>query len=419
MLLNAVPEAILFSPVHREGQIVLSDSSVINLNRVLFDTGAIHANYISSKLVQKHSNLLYSKLQPCKSAVKLADNATTVVIQNSISLAVSFMDDDGHEHVATISFFVFPTDGNDMIIGLPAILSSFSKLFLLMMKAAIDDAVGGEDKNKDLSSITTSSSLLHLLQSTSSTSTSSTSVPSNDATAHGLTRSPWSNPLLEEAPENVETPLPVNFANALHFMEMSYDEAVKEFVDLIQTHVSQDFAKATPIVELLKTKGLLAFVPQNWKGINGLELLELTWLEGLPSSMKPKARPINPKLYANARKEFDRLSKYFYKPSSSPIASCLVIAPKATAPFLRFCGDYVQINKYISTGHFPIPHVMRSLEKITQFAVFLDFDLANAFHQIRLAPTTSSRLSVQTPWGQVEPTVMPEGIGPASGILQS
>eukprot|EP00969_Alexandrium_andersonii_P232336 10258410-Alexandrium_andersonii.AAC.1 len=105
MLLNAVPEAILFSPVHREGQIVLSDSSVINLNRVLFDTGAIHANYISSKLVQKHSNLLYSKLQPCKSAVKLADNATTVVIQNSISLAVSFMDDDGHEHVATISFF--------------------------------------------------------------------------------------------------------------------------------------------------------------------------------------------------------------------------------------------------------------------------------------------------------------------------
>eukprot|EP00981_Chlorochromonas_danica_P011542 scaffold4097_cov254-Ochromonas_danica.AAC.1 len=62
-------------------------------------------------------------------------------------------------------------------------------------------------------------------------------------------------------------------------MEISYDEAVKEFVDLIPTHVSQDFAKATPIVELLKTKGLLAFVPQNWKGINGLELLELTWLE--------------------------------------------------------------------------------------------------------------------------------------------
>eukprot|EP00981_Chlorochromonas_danica_P007576 scaffold1801_cov193-Ochromonas_danica.AAC.3 len=135
--------------------------------------------------------------------------------------------------------------------------------------------------------------------------------------------------------------------------------------------------------------------------------------------MKPRARPINPKLYANARKEFERLSKYFYKHSSSSIASCLVIAPKATAPFLRFCGDYVAINKYISTGHYPIPHVMRSLEKITQFAVFLDFDLANAFHQIRLAPTTSARLSVQTPWGQVEPTFMPEGIGPASGILQS
>ena len=27
-------------------------------------------------------------------------------------------------------------------------------------------------------------------------------------------------------------------------------------------------------------------------------------------------------------------------------------------------------------------------------------------------------LSIQTPWGQVEPTFMPEGIGPATGILQ-
>jgi hypothetical protein len=28
-------------------------------------------------------------------------------------------------------------------------------------------------------------------------------------------------------------------------------------------------------------------------------------------------------------------------------------------------------------------------------------------------------LSVQTPWGQVHPLFMPEGIGPASGILQA
>ena len=107
-----------------------------------------------------------------------------------------------------------------------------------------------------------------------------------------------------------------------------------------------------------------------------------------------------------------------YVPSTSPIASCLVIAPKATSPFIRFCDDYVSINKYIATGHYPIPHVQRSLEKIMQYSVFLDFDLVNSFHQFRLAELTSQRLSIQTPWGQVQPLFMPEGIGPASGILQ-
>jgi hypothetical protein len=39
---------------------------------------------------------------------------------------------------------------------------------------------------------------------------------------------------------------------------------------------------------------------------------------------------------------------------------------------------------------------------------------------IRLGwPRISERLSVQTLWGQVQPRFMPEGIGPASGILQS
>ena len=63
------------------------------------------------------------------------------------------------------------------------------------------------------------------------------------------------------------------------------------------------------------------------------------------------------KLYDNAKKEFQRLMIYMYEPSDSPIASCLVIAPKATAPFIRFCGDYVEINKYIVIGQYPIPNV--------------------------------------------------------------
>ena len=200
---------------------------------------------------------------------------------------------------------------------------------------------------------------------------------------------------------------------------MSHDQALEEFRALFEAHVAPEFASDTPIISLLQTKGVKVFVPSNWDGINGVDPLHLDWKPGLPESMKPRARPVNPKLFAAAKMEFHRLLGYFYRPSTSSIASCLVIAPKATAPFIRFCGDYVGVNKYISIGHYPtIPHVQRSLEKIQRFYIFLDFDLVNAFHQIRLHPLTAARLSVQTPWGQVEPVFMPEGVGPASGHLQ-
>ena len=35
-----------------------------------------------------------------------------------------------------------------------------------------------------------------------------------------------------------------------------------------------------------------------------------------------------------------------------------------------------------------------------------------------MAPLTRSRLSIQSIFGQVEPTFMPEGVAPASGELQ-
>ena len=70
-------------------------------------------------------------------------------------------------------------------------------------------------------------------------------------------------------------------------------------------------------------------------------------------------------------------------------------------------------------AHFPIPNVQQALNKIAGFRFFCDLDMANAYHQILLAAMTAARLSVQTPWGQVQPRFLPEGVAPASGLLQS
>jgi hypothetical protein len=44
--------------------------------------------------------------------------------------------------------------------------------------------------------------------------------------------------------------------------------------------------------------------------------------------------------------------------------------------------------------------------------------MTNAFHQMKSAEKTSERLSVVTPWGQFRPLFMPEGVAPASILLQ-
>ena len=180
-------------------------------------------------------------------------------------------------------------------------------------------------------------------------------------------------------------------------------------------------AACTPILALLRTKKAReVFVPawQEWTGINGVAPVELQYREEMPETSKARARPIQPSVVGATTKLWMRMLNYFYEKSVSPFASPIVIAPKATAPFWRICGDYRGLNKYVVVPQDVIPTVRREIEKTKGFSVFEDLDLANAFHQLKLAPYISERLSVATPWGLYRPNILPEGVGPASGILQ-
>ena len=48
------------------------------------------------------------------------------------------------------------------------------------------------------------------------------------------------------------------------------------------------------------------------------------------------------------------MNTYFYAPSTSTIACPLVVAPEATAPFIRLCGNYRPMNPYICIPQEPI-----------------------------------------------------------------
>jgi hypothetical protein len=230
---------------------------------------------------------------------------------------------------------------------------------------------------------------------------------------------PWTTQP-ETCPEESETPDPLSFnEDILHFMEMSVDEAKEEYLGLIDSHVTEEMKRTCPqVVELLHSQQAQdVFAPSVWDGML-VPPVELIIKGNLPQRMCTRARPVRRELFDTAKKEFERLRKYFYEESNSPVASPLVIAPKATAPFIRFCGDYREVNEHITIPQQPIPIVQYEITKAAKFSIYVDLDMANSFHQIPLSQEFSDILSVQTPWGLYRPKFLPEGVGPASGALQ-
>ena len=229
---------------------------------------------------------------------------------------------------------------------------------------------------------------------------------------------PWEDDLTQEAPEDASIQLPVIFEYYLnHFSEEHIKKAEIEFDSLFESHISKDFRESTNIEGLLKNYRHV-FIPYNWNGIK-MKPWHIETKENLPAEMVPKRYWINPNLLDNAKTEVERLSSYFLEKSYSSRCSPMVVAPKATTPFIRICGDYRKVNEYIKFFQAYIPNVQIELQKISKFKFFIDVDLANAFHQIPIDEESSELLSIMTPWGAYKPKFLPEGINVAPGILQS
>eukprot|EP01037_Dinobryon_pediforme_P048642 gene48642-biopygen16541 len=204
----------------------------------------------------------------------------------------------------------------------------------------------------------------------------------------------WSQGEVEESAEEEGTPMPVAFGPVLAFMETTYEDARKEYLGMLQDHVGELLAGCPEFMEILRSELCMdRFVPKEWTGIQGFPPLDLQVKEDFPPFHKVRSRPVNPRLYENAKKEFERLTGYMYRHST-------------------------WLNAYVLKTQAYIPRVQYEVEKAMGFKVFLDIDMTNSFHQFPLTEMSSQRLAIQSPWGLVEPIFLPEGVSPASGHLQ-
>jgi hypothetical protein len=123
----------------------------------------------------------------------------------------------------------------------------------------------------------------------------------------------------------------------------------------------------------------------------------------IPREIKPYRAKVPHGLEEAYKKELERLTKYLYVPSNSSTASPVVVAKKKTHPFIRLCGNYKRVNKFLRVPKYPIPDVIPELHQLIEYPLYLDCDLTNAYHQMPIAKKVSRLLSIQTPFGQFEP----------------
>ena len=383
-----VPLSKYYSVAHTSG-VIKVDNDTISVQNILLDTGATDSSYVSPVFLKKYSEQLSKyKYSIGSNTVQLGVRNNNVIISEAINLNVELVSDNGKNYSSVIKCHILDIHP-DIIIGLPDIVSGFNSFFCEKITLAAD-----EHQNKIYDGFLSVLDLQH----------------------------PWSKPICDlESLEELETPIPKSFPTDEMFSFLTpgaYQNSVEKYYELYSTHVAPEFSKAMPVYELLNTKGLKVFCPSEWTGISGMDPIEFDWTEDCPTEYRPRIRVVNPKLWADAEKEVNRLQSYLWVPSNSNIASPLVVAPKATDPFIRMCIDLTYMNKFMKLPAFPMKHVLQNLNKIRGFKYFLDLDLTNGYHQLKLGPNTSEKLSVITWWGLFRPLFMPEGAKPAAQIFQ-
>ena len=394
--------------VHKTGQILLDGGKSLDA-QVLFDTGCQSANYMSQEFLDNNLSYLEPLLAPATATVYFGDRTASAAIRHLADLEVKFIH-NGTTKSAKCRFLVLPGKGCDLIIGTPDIFTSYGDIFLDMVKAAVTRPEKENTERESLKSPEERDTI------NMSPVNSDLNVSYKELDPPVGAEYPWKTEIDLEAPEDDLIPEASSFGpSVLNFLEQSLEDEKNKYKKFIETNVDPEFLRATNVRELL-LRYEDNFVKSEWKGLN-IEPLEFEF-EDLPDRLKPYMRTIPVKLLPDTKKEYERLLTYFYQLCDSPHASPLVVAPKATAPFIRLCANLQRVNQYIRYGHQYIPHVQHTIQELRGYKYFLDIDARNGYHQIPLAELTSKRLSVQTPWGQVRPLFMPEGVCCGTAVFQ-
>jgi hypothetical protein len=74
---------------------------------------------------------------------------------------------------------------------------------------------------------------------------------------------PWKDNPWVISPEELLTPEPCSFTSPLAYLSVSHDEAVKDYHELLKTHISEEFRETAPKLMELMQSNLAIFLMEN------------------------------------------------------------------------------------------------------------------------------------------------------------
>ena len=144
-----------------------------------------------------------------------------------------------------------------------------------------------------------------------------------------------------------------------------------------------------------------------------------------PIDLIPGARPSAKPPYRLSQLEEEdcvrQLKRYLemghIQPSKSPWGAPVLFVRKPNGS-LRMCVDYRALNDQTIKDRFPLPRIDDLLDRLHGAKVFSKLDLAQGYHQVRVAEQDVHKTAFTTQYGHFEFKVMPFGLCNAPATFQ-
>ena len=147
MLASQFDEVKQKIPVFTGARVAVIDDYKVHLDKVLWDSGALHSSYISLRWLDRYREALGDRVRSEETLVRLGDSKTQIRLKEKVSLEVEAISpvNISSRKVAKIDFCVMEMKGMDGIIGLPDILDHYLDIFIDILESGRYSRADAED----------------------------------------------------------------------------------------------------------------------------------------------------------------------------------------------------------------------------------------------------------------------------------